>query len=346
MDIDLSNLRLLEKERDISIDTLIPMIESAILLAYQKQPGAIRGSRAELDRTSGKVTIWAPELDENDQQIGEFDDTPNNFGRIAASTARQVIQQRLRDAQDSAVLGEFKDREGQLISGVIQQGPNPRMIHVDLGTLEAVLPTNEQVPGERYAHNTRIRAYVLEAKRGPKGPSIVLSRSHPDLVRRLFEHEVPEIADGSVEIMAIAREAGHRTKIAVRATKPGVNPKGSCIGEMGARVRAVMGELNNEKIDIVDHSESPEEFIAAALSPAKVSEVTVTERKTFSARAIVPDDQLSLAIGKEGQNARLAAKLTGWRIDIISASKYEAAMAAARAASEEGAEEAPEATAE
>lgn len=332
MDIDLGNLRLLEKERDISIDTLIPMIESAILLAYQKQPGAIRGARAELDRTTGKVAIFAPELDENDEVIGEFDDTPNNFGRIAASTARQVIQQRLRDAQDSAVLGEFKDREGQLISGVIQQGPNPRMIHVDLGTLEAVLPTAEQVPGERYTHNTRIRAYVLEARRGPKGPSIVLSRSHPNLVRRLFEHEVPEIADGSVEIMAIAREAGHRTKIAVRATKPGINPKGSCIGEMGARVRAVMGELNNEKIDIVDHSEAPEDFITAALSPAKVREVTVIDRKTYSARAIVPDDQLSLAIGKEGQNARLAAKLTGWRIDIISESKYKAALAAAEEA--------------
>ncbi|MDY3049571.1 MAG: transcription termination factor NusA [Rothia sp. (in: high G+C Gram-positive bacteria)] len=331
MDIDLSNLRLLEKERDISIDTLIPMIENAVLLAYQKQPGAIRGSRAELNRTTGVVTIWAPELDDQDQVIGEFDDTPNNFGRIAASTARQVISQRLREAQDSAVLGEFKDREGQLISGVIQQGPNPRMIHVDLGTLEAVLPTQEQVPGERYTHNTRIRAYVLEAKRGPKGPSILLSRSHPNLVRRLFEHEVPEIADGLVEIMAVAREAGHRTKIAVRATQPGVNPKGSCIGEMGARVRAVMGELNNEKIDIVDYSQDPEEFIAAALSPAKVQEVSVIDRKSSSARAIVPDDQLSLAIGKEGQNARLAAKLTNWRIDIISSSKYQAALEAAEA---------------
>ncbi len=328
MDLDLSNLRLLEKEHDISIDRLIPLIEDALLLAYQKQPGAIRGSRAEIDRSSGKAIIWAPELDEDDQKIGEFDDTPNNFGRIAASTARQVISQRLREAKDSAVLGEFKDREGQLISGVIQQGPNPRMIHVDLGTLEAVLPSAEQVPGERYSHNTRIRAYVLEARRGPKGPSIVLSRSHPNLVRRLFEHEVPEISDGSVEIMAIAREAGHRTKMAVRATKPGINPKGSCIGEMGARVRAVMGELNDEKIDIVDYSDQPEEFITAALSPAKVKEVMVIEPKTFSARAIVADDQLSLAIGKEGQNARLAAKLTGWRIDIISESKYAAALAA------------------
>ncbi|MDO4252820.1 MAG: transcription termination factor NusA [Rothia sp. (in: high G+C Gram-positive bacteria)] len=327
MDIDLSNLRLLEKERDIALDELIPLIESALLLAYMKQPGAIKDSRAVIDPKSGKVTIWAPELDENNQKIGEFDDTPNNFGRIAASTARQIIFQRLRDAEDSHVLGEFRDREGQLASGVIQQGPNPRMVHVDLGSVEAVLPSTEQVPGETYPHASRIRAYILEAKRGPKGPSIVLSRSHPNLVRRLFEHEVPEIQDGSVEIMAIAREAGHRTKIAVRANKPGINPKGSCIGEMGSRVRAVMSELNDEKIDIVDYSEEPTEFISAALSPSKVKSVTVIDRKTFSARAVVPDDQLSLAIGKEGQNARLAAKLTGWRIDILSESRYEQARA-------------------
>lgn len=326
MDIDLSNLRLLEKERDISIEELIPMIESALLLAYQKQPGAIRESRAEIDRKTGTVTIWAPELDDNDEQIGEFDDTPNNFGRIAASTARQVIYQRLRDAEDSHLLGEYKDREGQLVTGVVQQGPNPRMVHVDLGTVEAVLPSSEQVPGERYPHGSRVRAYLLEARRGPKGPSVQLSRTHPNLVRRLFEHEVPEIQDGSVEIMSIAREAGHRTKISVMAAKPGINPKGSCIGEMGSRVRAVMSELNNEKIDIVDYSDDPTEFIAAALSPSKVKSVTVTDQRSYSARAVVPDDQLSLAIGKEGQNARLAAKLTGWRIDILSESRFNQAM--------------------
>ena len=326
MDIDLSNLRLLEKERDISIEELIPMIESALLLAYQKQPGAIRESRAEIDRKTGTVTIWAPELDDNDEQIGEFDDTPNNFGRIAASTARQVIYQRLRDAEDSHLLGEYKDREGQLVTGVVQQGPNPRMVHVDLGTVEAVLPSSEQVPGERYPHGSRVRAYLLEARRGPKGPSVQLSRTHPNLVRRLFEHEVPEIQDGSVEIMSIAREAGHRTKISVMATKPGINPKGSCIGEMGSRVRAVMSELNNEKIDIVDYSDDPTEFIAAALSPSKVKSVTVTDQRSYSARAVVPDDQLSLAIGKEGQNARLAAKLTGWRIDILSESRFNQAI--------------------
>lgn len=329
MDIDLSNLRLLEKERDISIEELIPMIESALLLAYQKQPGAIRDSRAEIDRKTGTVTIWAPELDEDDERIGEFDDTPNNFGRIAASTARQVIYQRLRDAEDSHVLGEYRDREGQLVTGVVQQGANPRMVQVDLGTVEAVLPSSEQVPGERYPHGSRIRAYLVEARRGPKGTSVQLSRAHPNLVRRLFEHEVPEIQDGSVEIMSIAREAGHRTKISVKANKPGINPKGSCIGEMGSRVRAVMSELNNEKIDIVDYSDDPTEFIAASLSPAKVKSVTVTDQRTYSARAVVPDNQLSLAIGKEGQNARLAAKLTGWRIDILSESRFNEAQASA-----------------
>ena len=224
------------------------------------------------------------------------------------------------------MLGEYKDREGQLVTGVVQQGPNPRMVHVDLGTVEAVLPSSEQVPGERYPHGSRVRAYLLEARRGPKGPSVQLSRTHPNLVRRLFEHEVPEIQDGSVEIMSIAREAGHRTKISVMATKPGINPKGSCIGEMGSRVRAVMSELNNEKIDIVDYSDDPTEFIAAALSPSKVKSVTVTDQRSYSARAVVPDDQLSLAIGKEGQNARLAAKLTGWRIDILSESRFNQAM--------------------
>lgn len=340
MDIDLSNLRLLEKERDISIEELIPLIESALLLAYQKQPGAIRDARAEIDRKSGTVTIWAPELDEENQVIGEFDDTPNNFGRIAASTARQVIYQRLREAEDSHLLGEYRDREGQLVSGVIQQGPNPRMVHVDLGTVEAVLPSSEQVPGERYPHASRIRAYLFEAKRGPKGPSVVLSRTHPNLVRRLFEHEVPELQDGSVEIMSIAREAGHRTKMAVRATKPGINPKGSCIGEMGSRVRAVMSELRNERIDIVDYSDDPTRFIAAALSPAKVKSVTVTDERNFSARAVVADDQLSLAIGKEGQNARLAAKLTGWRIDILSESRYNEALRSVEEREREDVEEA------
>lgn len=344
--IDLGALRALAKQRSLVMEELFTLVENALLLAYLKQPGAIKGSRAVIDRTTGEFVILAPELDENNQKIDEFDDTPNNFGRIAAATVRQVLSQRLRDAEDASVLGEFKDREGTLVSGVVQQGNNPRMVQVDLGTVEAVLPANEQVPGEKYPHGTRLRAYLVEARRGPKGPSIVVSRSHPNLVLRLFEHEVPEISEGLVTINSIAREAGHRSKIAVSAKNPTINAKGACIGDMGARVRAVAAELNDEKIDIVDYSPDPATFIASALSPAKVTEVIIANQREYSARAVVPDDQLSLAIGREGQNARLAAKLTGWRIDILSESKYaqvraeeEVAARVARSLAEEAAAE-------
>ena len=329
MDIDMSALRMLEKEREIPLEKLVPTIEQALVLAYDKQPGAIRGARAELDRKSGHVTIWAPELDEENRRIGEFDDTPSDFGRIAASTARQIIMQRLRDADDEAVLGDFKGKEGEILSGVIQQGRDPRMVQVDLGTLEAVLPPPEQVPGESYRHGTRLRVLVTDVHRGPKGPSVTVSRTHPNLVRRLFELEVPEIADKQVEIVAIAREAGHRTKLAVRSRRPGINAKGACIGEMGTRVRAVMTELGDEKIDIVDFDEDTAAFVAHALSPARVLSVTVLDAANHQVRAVVPDSQLSLAIGKEGQNARLAAKLTGARIDIVAESAKDAAAPAA-----------------
>ncbi|WP_113717359.1 transcription termination factor NusA [Arthrobacter dokdonensis] len=318
MDIDMSALRILEREREIPLDLLIPTIEQALLMAYHKTPGAIEQARAELDRKSGHVTIWAAELDEDGERIGEFDDTPAGFGRIAASTARQIILQRLRDVEDDNVLGEFRGKEGELVAGQIQQGNNPNMIQVNLGTVEGVLPPNEQVPGESYRHGNRLRAFVVDVHRGLKGPSITLSRSHPGLVRKLFEMEVPEIADNTVEIVALAREAGHRTKMAVKANKAGVNAKGACIGEMGSRVRAVMTELNDEKIDIVDFNDDPATFIASSLSPSKVISVTIVDAAARSARVVVPDYQLSLAIGKEGQNARLAAKLTGWRIDISS----------------------------
>ncbi|MFJ3958681.1 transcription termination factor NusA [Arthrobacter sp. NPDC090010] len=318
MDIDMSALRLLEREREIPLDKLIPTIEQALLVAYHKTPGAIDQARAELDRRSGHVTIWASEIDDEGNVVGEFDDTPDGFGRIAASTARQIILQRLRDVEDDNVLGEFKGREGELVAGQIQQGHSAHMVQVNLGNVEALMPPPEQVPGEKYLHGNRIRAFVVSVQRGQKGPSITLSRTHPGLVRKLFELEVPEIADGSVEIVALAREAGHRTKMAVRANRPGINAKGACIGEMGSRVRAVMNELNDEKIDIVDFSDTPETFIANALSPSSVVSVTIVDAATRSARVVVPDYQLSLAIGKEGQNARLAAKLTGWRIDIAS----------------------------
>ncbi|GEL94329.1 transcription termination factor NusA [Cellulomonas composti] len=324
MDIDMQALRSLEHEREIGLDVLVEAIEQALLSAYHRTPGAQPRARVEVDRKTGHVTVWAREpvvLDDEGEPLPEapeFDDTPDGFGRIATSTARQVIVQRLRDAEDDQVLGAFRGKEGEVIGGVIQQGSDPRTVHVEVGGIEAVLPAHEQVPGEQYVHGERIRGYVLEVARGPRGPQVTLSRTHPGLVRKLFALEVPEVADGTVEITALAREAGHRTKMAVYATVPGVNAKGACIGPMGGRVRAVMAELHGEKIDIVDHSDDPAEMIAHALSPSRVVSVTIVDPVARAARVVVPDYQLSLAIGKEGQNARLAAKLTGWRIDIRS----------------------------
>ncbi|MFC4529629.1 transcription termination factor NusA [Sphaerisporangium dianthi] len=316
MDIDMSVLRSLEREKDISFDLVVKAIEDALLIAYFRTEGAASKGRAELDRASGHVTIWAAELDEDGQVAREYDDTPGNFSRIAATTAKQVILQQLRDAEDEINFGEFASREGELVAGVIQQGKDPRVVLVDLGKIEAILPHNEQVPGEEYVHGERLRCYVVQVKKGHKGPSVTLSRTHPNLVKKLFALEVPEIADGTVEIAAIAREAGHRTKIAVRSRRGGVNAKGACIGPMGSRVRNVMTELHGEKIDIIDWSDDPADFVGNALSPARVSHVEVIDLDGRVARVTVPDYQLSLAIGKEGQNARLAARLTGWRIDI------------------------------
>jgi N utilization substance protein A len=318
MDIDLSILRMLEREKEISFDVLVEAIEQGLLTAYHKTPGAQERARVELDRKSGHVRVLAAELDAEGNQIGEYDDTPDGFGRIAATTAKQIVLQRLRDAEDDVKFGEFSGKEGDIISGVIQQGRNPEDVMVDLGKLEALLPVSERVPGERYEHGTRIKCLVMSVRKGMRGPQITLSRSHPNLVKKLFAFEVPEIADGTVEIAAIAREAGHRTKIAVRATAPGVNAKGACIGPMGQRVRQVMAELHGEKIDIVDWSDDPATLVASALSPARVTSVEIVDAAAKSARVVVPDYQLSLAIGKEGQNARLAARLTGWRIDIRS----------------------------
>ena len=318
MDIDMMVLRSLEREKEISFEVLVEAIEQALLIAYHKTPGAQAKARVELDRKTGHVTVYAAETDEEGNVVGEYDDTPAGFGRIAATTAKQIILQRLRDAEDEMRFGEFSGKEGDVISGIIQQGRDPQDVLVDLGKLEAHLPLVERVPGERYDHGTRIKCLVVSVRKGMRGPQVTLSRSHPNLVKKLFALEVPEIADGTVEICAIAREAGHRTKIAVRSTLPGVNAKGACIGPMGQRVRNVMHELVGEKVVIVDWSDDPAELVAHALSPARVTSVEVVDREARSARVVVPDIQLSLAIGKEGQNARLAARLTGWRIDIRS----------------------------
>ncbi|MEE6280306.1 transcription termination factor NusA [Georgenia sunbinii] len=325
MDIDMTALRMIEREREISLDVLVGAIEEALLLAYQRTPGSAEKARVELDRRTGRVTVMATEVDEEGNAVGEFEDTPSGFGRIATATARSVIVQRLRDAEDDQVMGSLRDRAGQLIAGVVQQGRDPRTVLVDIGDLEAVLPAHEQVPTETYRHGDRLRAYVLEVTRGMRGPSVTLSRTHPNLVRELFALEVPEVADGTVEIMGLAREAGHRTKMAVRTSVAGLNAKGACIGPMGQRVRAVMSELGGEKIDIVDYSDDPAAFVASALSPSRVTSVEVVDLEERSARVVVPDFQLSLAIGKEGQNARLAARLTGWRIDIHSDTEDQAA---------------------
>jgi N utilization substance protein A len=316
MDIDVSVLRSLEAEKDISMDLVIRAIEDALLVAYHKTEGSALIARVAVNRDTGHVTVWASQTDENGAVVGEYDDTPDGFGRIAATTAGQVILQRLRDAEDELTFGEFAGQEGNVVAGVIQQGKDPKAVLVDLGKIEAILPPSEQVPGERYVHGERIKCYVLHVRKGFRGPSITLSRTHPNLVRKLFALEVPEIASGAVEIAAIAREAGHRTKIAVIAREPGVNAKGACIGPMGSRVRNVMAELHGEKIDIVDYSDEPAEFVGHALSPARVTQVRIIDEDNRVAQVIVPDYQLSLAIGKEGQNVRLAARLTNWRIDI------------------------------
>lgn len=315
----MSELRIVESELGISVDVLVGAIEDALLHAYHRVPGAIDQARVELDRTTGKATVWAKELDDDGNDIGEFDDTPSDFGRIATSTARSIIAQRLRDAESDRVLGSFKNKRGQLVSGVVQQNPgrgNADDIFVDVGEHEAILRRDEQVPTEKFRHGDRIRALVLDVNVGHRGATVRLSRTHPDFVRRLFETEVPEIESGDVEIVALAREAGHRTKLALWTADEAVNPKGACIGHNGQRVRAVMQELGGEKIDIVDYDDDMATFISASLSPAKTVRVDILDRDQRSARAIVPDDQASLAIGKDAQNVRLAAKLTGWSIDI------------------------------
>ena len=316
MDIDLSVLKNIERENEIPFKELVEIIEAAVLAAYHRNIGNTDKARAHLDQQTGHVLIFTAVLDEEGNQTGETEATPENFGRIAAGAAKQVIATRLREINDEGVFGEFKGKDGDIVAGTIQQGQRQYMVYVDLGSIEAIMPPEEQVPGEDYAHGKRIRVYVTNVSKGTKGPQVTVSRTHHGFVRKLFALEVPEIAEGVVEIVSVAREAGHRTKIAVRAKDPAINAKGACIGELGQRVRAVQSELNDEKIDIVDYSEDLTEFVTQALSPAKASSAYMINAEERQVRVLVPDFQLSLAIGKEGQNARLAAKLTGAKIDI------------------------------
>ena len=318
MDIDVTALKGITRERGIALDYVIDAIEQALLVAYNHTPDAHENARVHVDRSTGHITVHASEIDDEGNVLGEFEVTPEGFGRMAAGLARGVITQRLKSADDDAIAAEFQAKEGDIVSGVIQQGADRNLVFVDLGPVEGVLPPEEQVPEEDYSHGKRIRCYVVSVRKGPKGAIVTLSRSHPKFVEGLFKLEVPEIADGTVTIEALAREAGHRTKLAVATKIAGVNPKGSCIGPMGARVRAVMSELGGEKIDIVDYSENLADFVSHALSPAPVISAVVLDEANRIVRVVVPDYKLSLAIGREGQNARLAARLTGAKIDIKS----------------------------
>lgn len=336
----LEALATLEKEKGISKDVLIEAIEAALISAYKRNFHQAQNVRIDFDKETGNIKVFARKTvveEVNDPRleislseaqainpiyevgdIVEIEVTPKDFGRIAAQTAKQVVTQRVREAERGIIYSEFIDREEDIMTGIVQRYDN-RFIYVNLGKVEALLPASEQMPNETYNQNDRIKVYITKVEKTTKGPQVMVSRTHPGLLKRLFELEVPEIYDGTVEIKAIAREAGDRSKIAVYAENPEIDPVGSCVGQKGQRVQAIVDELNGEKIDIVQWSQDPKEFVANALSPSKVLHVEVNEEEKATT-VVVPDYQLSLAIGKRGQNARLAAKLTGWKIDIKSES--------------------------
>ncbi len=320
------------RDRGISVDVLLEALANALMAAYKRRPDAAEEAVVTIDPDSGEFRVYGQELDADGNVVREWDDTPADFGRIAAQTAKQVILQRVREAERDLKYEEYAGREGDVVTGLIQQSDN-RYPLLDLGKVEALMPQAEQVPYERYEHGARVKAYIVEVRKTAKGPQIVVSRTHPGLIKRLFELEVPEIASGVVEIKACAREPGHRTKIAVWSNDANVDPVGACVGARGARVRMVTSELRGERVDIVPFSEDPAEFVQRALQPARVKEVRLDD-ESGTATVIVNDYQLSLAIGREGQNARLAARLTGWRIDI----KSETQEAEEAAAAEEWAE--------
>ncbi len=307
------------REKGVPVETILDALANAFVSAYKRTPGAAEEARVTIDADTGEITVYGQELDEEGNVIREWIDTPEDFGRIAVQTAKQVITQRLRDAKREQVFDLYDGREGDLVTGIVQSSDH-RYAMLDLGNAEAIMPGSERIPYERLERGNRIKAYILEVRGEGKGPQIVVSRSHPEFIRSLFELEVPELVDGDVEIKAIAREPGHRTKIAVLSHDPNVDPVGACVGARGSRVRQVVNELRGEKVDIVEWREDTRSFISEALSPARVKEVRLDEDEKI-ATVIVPDHQLSLAIGKEGQNARLAARLTGYKIDIRSESQ-------------------------
>ena len=315
----LDALELLEREKGVPADTILDALANALVAAYKRTPGAAEEARVTIDAETGEITVYGQDLDEDGNVTKEWEDTPGDFGRIAAQTAKQVILQRLRDAKREQVFDLYDGREGDLVTGIVQQSDH-RYAILDLGNAEAIMPSSERIPYERLERGNRVKAYILEVRNEGKGPQIVVSRSHPEFIRSLFELEVPELVDGDIEIKVIAREPGHRTKIAVVSHDPNVDPVGACVGARGSRVRQVVIELRGEKVDIVEWRDDSASFISEALSPARVKEVRLDDDEMV-ATVVVPDHQLSLAIGKEGQNARLAARLSGYKIDIRSESQ-------------------------
>lgn len=318
LDTMMEAIEVLARERGVAIDTILDAFANALVAAYKRSPGAAEEARVTIDPDSGEVIVYAQELDEDGNVVSEWEDTPEGeaFGRIAAQSFKQVMQHKLREAKREHVFEMYEGREGDLVTGLVQQ-VDYRSVILDLGDAEAILPGSERIPFERLERGNRVKALILEVRNEAKGAQIVVSRSHPDLVRRLLELEVPELTDGTVEIVNIAREPGHRTKIAVISHDPNVDPKGACVGARGSRVRQVVNELRGEKVDVVQWRDDIGQFIAEALGPAKVKEVHVDE-ETKTADVVVSEHQLSLAIGKEGQNARLAARLSGYKVDIRS----------------------------
>jgi N utilization substance protein A len=339
----LEALTSIEKEKGISKNVILEALEAALISAYKRNFHQAQNVRVNINEYTGKIEVYArkevvEDVEDPRQEISydeaqkispqyevgdivEIEVTPKNFGRIAAQTAKQVVTQRVREAERGIIYSEFIDREDDIMTGIIQRQDH-RFIYVDLGKIEALLPSSEQMPNETYHQHDRIKVYITSVEKTTKGPQVIVSRTHPGLLKRLFELEVPEIYDGTVEIKSISREAGDRSKIAVYADDPDIDPVGSCVGHKGSRVQAIVSELKGEKIDIVRWSEDPVEYVANALSPSKVIKVKVNEEDKTT-QVIVPDYQLSLAIGKRGQNARLAAKLTGWKIDIKSETEAE-----------------------
>ncbi len=339
----------LEKEKHISKEILLEAIESALVSAYKKNYGTSQNVRVDINEETGDINVYmrmdvvadeeiedeltqiplseAMEIDPRYEvgDVVEYQVTPRDFGRIAAQTAKQVVVQRIREAERGMIFDNFITRQGEILTGTVQRVSNETLF-VNVGNTEGILSPNEQVPGERYKVNDRLKVYIMDVRKTNKGPQVFLSRSHPGLVKRLFELEVPEIEDGTVEIKGIAREAGSRTKMAVYTEYENVDPVGACVGTRGNRVQAIVDELHGEKIDIITWSEDPEVLIGNVLSPAKVEKVIIPDEDEKSAIVIVPDYQLSLAIGKEGQNVRLAARVSGWKIDIKSHSQYEAML--------------------